>query len=403
MAPRASGVISAAFFTVFIAYAIRYGYGLLLPLMLPSLGINKTQAGMIYAAYFVAYTLFSPLMGYLADRWDARKIMAFFTAALGLGAGLMASAATVVQAVLFFTLAGIGHAACWAPVVALVQRWVPDRQRGSALAIATMGSGVGIAAWSLLLPLVVRHHGWQAGWISMGGFGLCVAVVNWLLVRNPPTWAGLSAASPAPGADRPQGAAYLRLLKAQRLWLIGLSYLLVGFTVLVPYTFLAAYATEELRMPYSSGARFITLMAVAGMAGKLVLGVLSDRLGRIPVMMVCGLLMGAGCCGVGNFAYIPAKFVSVALFGVGFGAVWPVYAAAAADYFDRSATGSVIGLWTVFLGLGSILSPVICGWSIDTSGSYRWAFNIGWISALISVMLLIPLCRKPGHSRAAST
>ena len=57
---RAIAVILAGFLTVSIAYAIRYGYGMLLPQMLPALGITKTQAGIIYSAYFVAYTLFFP-------------------------------------------------------------------------------------------------------------------------------------------------------------------------------------------------------------------------------------------------------------------------------------------------------------------------------------------------------
>jgi MFS family permease len=395
MTLRAYGIIVAAFFTVFIAYAIRYGYGLLLPRMLPALGITKTQAGVIYAAYFVAYTLFSPLLGFLSDRMDVRRILTAFTALLALGAFLMAYAVTVGQAALFFTLAGIGHAACWAPVVALVQRWVADRNRGSALAVATMGSGVGIAVWSLVLPAIVGRFSWRAGWISMGAFGLCVAGVNWLLVDNPPPSAGERLAIQERQIPlRTQGRMYLRLLQERHLWLIGLSYLLVGFTVLVPYTFLTAYATEELRMPFSAGARFITLMAVAGMVGKLGLGILSDRWGRLQVMILCGLLMGLGCWGIANIGLIPAKFFFVALFGFGFGAVWPVYAAAAPDFFAKSATGSVIGLWTVFLGLGSILSPVVCGWSIDASGTYQWAFDIGLISALFSALLLVPLFRS---------
>ena len=395
MTLRAYGILVAAFFTVFIAYAIRYGYGLLLPRMLPALGITKTQAGVIYAAYFVAYTVFSPLLGFLSDRFDVRRILTAFTTLLELGAFLMAYATTVGQAAFFFTLAGIGHAACWAPVVAMVQRWVADRNRGTALAIATMGSGVGIAAWSLLLPAVVEQFNWRAGWITLGVFGFFVAGLNWLLVDNPPSNATEGAAMPERQPPiKTQARMYLRLLQERHLWLIGCAYLLVGFTVLVPYTFLTAYATEELGMSFSAGARFITLMAVAGMAGKLGLGILSDRWGRIQVMILCGLLMGAGCWGVANVGLVATKYFFVVLFGLGFGAVWPVYAAAAPDFFAKSAAGSVIGLWTVFLGLGSILSPVVCGWSIDASGTYRWAFDIGLISALLSALLLMPLFRS---------
>jgi len=90
------------------------------------------------------------------------------------------------------------------------------------------------------------------------------------------------------------------------------------------------------------------------------------------------------------------------MIGLGFGAVWPVYAAAAIDSFPKSAAGTVIGLWTVFLGIGSILSPVICGWTIDFFGSYRWAFNIGFGAAIGPVLPLLPGLIQTGFARGGN-
>ena len=54
---RALAVLAACFCTVFISYAIRYGYGIFVPEMLPALSISKTGAGLIYSSYFIAYTV----------------------------------------------------------------------------------------------------------------------------------------------------------------------------------------------------------------------------------------------------------------------------------------------------------------------------------------------------------
>lgn len=175
MGPRAYGIIVAAFFTVSIAYSVRYGYGMLLPGMLAELQITKTEAGVISAAYFIAYTICSPILGLLSDRFDPRLILTLFTALLAIGTLLMSSVTTVFQASLVFALVGVGHAACWAPVVSLVQQWVSDKHRGTALAIATSGSGIGIVAWSLWLPMVVQSSSYRNGWIQMGVFALFVA------------------------------------------------------------------------------------------------------------------------------------------------------------------------------------------------------------------------------------
>jgi ACS family D-galactonate transporter-like MFS transporter len=399
MKMRGYAIIVAAFFTVSIAYGIRYGYGMLLPGMIESLEIGKTEAGIIYASYFVAYTLFSPLLGLLSDRYDSRLILTVFPALMAAGALLMSFAATAGQAAVFFSLAGIGHAACWAPVVSLVQLWVKDSYRGTALGFATMGSGVGIASWGMILPVVVERSSWQAGWYAMGIFGLFVALLNSVLVRNPPGENKEQIGGEKgrkKGKRERAGPSYMQILKRKQLWLIGFSYLLIGFIVLVPFTFLGVYGVEELHLTYRDATRLFSLLAVSGMVGKIIFGFLSDKWGRIQVMMLCGGLLGFGCLGIAGLSAFPLKICSVVMVGLGFGAVWPVYAAAAMDFFPRAVSGTVIGLWTVFLGIGSILSPVICGWTIDRSGSYFGPFMIGFIASIFSVLLLVPGLKQSG-------
>lgn len=392
MSKRAAAIIIAGFFTVFAAFAVRHCYGMLLPKMLPSLAISKTQAGVIYASYFIAYTVFSPVLGLLADRYDVRVILTSFVAILGIGAFLMSYSSSVINASLFFTLAGIGHSACWVPVAALVQRWVSDKRRGTALAVVDLGSAIGIIVWSAAIPPIVAIHSWRAGWMSLGIFAFLVAGMNFLLVRSYPV-EGSSSQHPIPGnlASEPTKVTYLRLLGDVKFWLIGLSYLFIGFSVLVPFTFLSTYAAQELAVSYEAATRLIAVIAIAGIVGKLVLVPLSDILGRIRIMMLCGALLASGSLGMAYFQGFFALSLFTAVFGLGYGAVWAMYAAAAPDYFSKKSTGSVIGLWTFCLGVGSILSPVTSGWTIDTTGTYTWAFILAMISALISLILLLPI------------
>src|SRR4030067_436324 len=106
MSQRALAVLAACLFTVLISYATRYGYGILLPEMLPALGITKTQAGVIYSSFFVAYTICSPLLGLLGDRYDNRLLITVLVALLGAGAFLMSFSASILPARLLFMLSG---------------------------------------------------------------------------------------------------------------------------------------------------------------------------------------------------------------------------------------------------------------------------------------------------------
>jgi MFS family permease len=51
-----------------------------------------------------------------------------------------------------------------------------------------------------------------------------------------------------------------------------------------------------------------------------------------------------------------------------------MYAAAGADFFPPGTTGSVLGFWTIFFGIGLILAPTLGGYIADMTGSFTWSF-----------------------------
>jgi len=392
MRPRLIGIIIAGFSTIFVAFAIRYSYGLLLPEMLSGLSISKTEAGIIYSSYFLTYTLFSPVLGLLVDRFDARTILTAFVVLLGMGAYLMSFSTTAIQASIFFALAGIGHSACWAPVVAVVLRWVSEKRRGIALSLVDLGSTASIAFWGIMIPLIIGPYDWRTVWEILGLSAFVAAGINFFLVKShPPFELELQGSEEEPTAQIQVKAAYIAIFRDKKFYLIGLSYLLISFSILIPLTFLTAYANQELMISYQSAAALVAVIGVAGAVGKLVLGHISDILGRIRVMMLCGVLTAAGGLGLA-FAH---EFIMLVLFtivfGIGYGTIWPVYAAAARDLFSKDYSGSIVGLWTVYHGIGSVLAPVFAGWTIDATHTYVWAFILTVISSTLSLLLLLPL------------
>lgn len=394
MDKRALAVLVACFCTIFTSYGIRYSYGVLLPEMLPSLAISKTEAGVIFASYFIAYTVFSPVLGLLADRYDVRVLLTLFSAMLGVGTFLMAYSSSLIESSLFFTLAGIGSAACWAPVMALAQRWTSDKRRGITLASIDVGSALGIVAGGSAVPLIVMAHSWRMGWVSLGALAFLLAGINFFLVRSHP---GEKSSLHHPRVGRhtgePVSVTYIRLMHDVRFWLIGLAYLLTGFSILIPLTFISTYAVQELAFPYEVAARLVTVIGVGAIVGKLVLGRLSDTVGRIRIMMLCAILIAVGSLGMAYSQGFLALTLCTVIFGVGYGTVWSMYAASASDYFSKESAGSIVGLWTFLLGIGSILSPIIAGWIADTTGTLAWSFLLAMVGAVVSLFLLLPVWR----------
>jgi len=390
MVKRNLAVIIASFCTVLIGFAVRTGYGVLLPEMLPSLRMSKAEAGLVYGSFFVAYTVFSPVLGLLADRINIRSLLTFFSVILGVGTLLMGYSSSLIEATFFFIVAGIGSSACWSPVVPLVQRWTSDQRRGMTLAFVDMGASVGVALASLIIPLIVVAYDWRMGWKGLGALALVVAGINYLLVRDCPTEktklhdCGLRGPLNE-GSSRISG----RILRDGKFLLIGTAYLLIGFSVLIPLTFISTYAVQELMFRYDVATRVITTIAVASIVGKLVLGHLSDSMGRIRAIIICQILIAMGNLGIVYFPKLLAINLSMAIFGFGHGALWPLYALCAPDYFSKTQAGLIVGLWTLFLGIGFILSPIISGWIADVTGTFIWSFVLAIVTATMSIFLLL--------------
>jgi OFA family oxalate/formate antiporter-like MFS transporter len=133
---------------------------------------------------------------------------------------------------------------------------------------------------------------------------------------------------------------------------------------------------------------------VGGIAGKLILGPVSDKWGRIKILVISNILIVGGNLAVAySRGWILTAFAFI--FGVGYGACWSLYAACASDFFSKQAAGSIIGLWTVYVGIGCMISPVIAGWIADTTGTLMWSFLIAMSGGIASLLLLLPMLKVP--------
>jgi MFS family permease len=385
-------ILIACFLTVFTAYAIRYGYGVLLPGMLDSLDISKAEAGVIYSSFFIAYTVSSPILGALGDRWNTRWLISLFVAILGLGALLMSYASSILAASLFFILAGIGSSACWAPVMTLAQRWTSQQNIGKTLAVIDIGSALGIIATGALIPLVVTAFDWRSGWLVLGIMGLIIAGLNFLVIRDRPPEAQNS--QEAKRSQQPSVKTTLAVLfRDTRFWLFGMAYLLTGFAILIPFTFLSTYATQEHNYSYQLAVNLLTVIGIGAIVSKLAFGSLSDKIGRLKVIILCCVFIACGSLGMvlGHIAWL---FIAAIVFSLGYGVVWAMYAAAASDYFSKESAGTTVGIWTVFLGIGSIVSPIVSGWIADSTSTLMWSFVLSAGAAVLSLLLLMPLWKR---------
>ena len=396
-------VLGASFITLFVNYSIRIGaYSVLLPKMIQDLGINMTQAGMIRAGYFLTYILFSPLMGWLMDRIGGRFVVSFFCLFLGVGTFLMGQASNLTTAIFYHGIVGIGAAAVWTPISALVQKWFGGNKRGLALGILSPSYALGFGLMGIILPAIVKNYSWRMGWTLLGISGLILIAINFLLLRDDPEklgllpWGETSGSIPSPPLH---GASfnYRDIIKKHTFWLIGGSYLFISVAVYIVSDLIVTYGVMELNIPYPVASTFISIMALTSIVGGFFLMTISDYIGRAKSLVMIHLLLALSIFFIifakGNILLL---MIGIGWFGFIYGPIFPMYAACARDYFPKEVAGTTIGLLTLFYGIGAMVGPIIGGHLIDLLGTFRWSFGIGALAALLAG-LLIGFLRRPGE------
>lgn len=400
-------ILAVSFVNLFVNYGIRLGYGVVLPEMIRTLGITRRQAGDIFNAYFLAYICFSLFAGNLTDRFGARKVIPLFGIVLGIGTLLMGNAANFWQASSFFALVGVGGAAMWTPIVALVQRWFAVKRRGMALGILSAGFGLGYASMGRLFPVIVAEWSWRYCWYFLGIAALVMVFVNLGLLRSKPEDKGLipwgtpvnqTLQNPASAGSPKGNARYSEILTTGRFWLLGISYLLVAGSLYIPTTFMVDYARHELGFPYGRASLLATIHGMGQIVGVLTIGMISDYIGRRATILLSNLCIAAAIAGIiasgGNQTWL---FVSVGVLGAFFGATFPMYGAAGGDYFRKEIMGTVIGALTIFYGSGAIVAHRLAGQIRDVTGSFTIPFTIA-ITASAMAAILMCFVRRPAQN-----
>jgi sugar phosphate permease len=396
-------ILAASYITIFTNVSIRLSYNILMPEMILSLRINKTQAGLIASSFSLAYTIFSPLLGYLIDRYSARKILILFCFILGVGTFLMGRAASLPEACLSYALVAIGSSAIWTPLFTLVQRWFGLRRRGMVVGILSSSFTVGYGIMGLILPPLVSRFDWRTCWFILSIPAFALMLINGLLIRAKPEelnfrpW-GEDDFSPSekqsPESQTP--SRYMDLLKSRNVWLVAISYFFISFTAYSFNLFVVTYGAMELKLSYAQAGKLASAIAFSGTLGTLLIPFLSDSWGRKRCLLLLDLSLSAAILLVivaGNSW--PSLMIAICIFGISYAAVWPMYAAAAADFFPKRATGSILGFWTIFYGLGFMVAGIVGGYIADLTGTFTWSFAVAAFAGSLGTFFLSKMKTVP--------
>src|SRR5512144_2726863 len=359
------------------AYMIYIAYAAALPVLQREWDMSATAAGGIASCFQVAYAI--SLMGCseIADRVGAQRVFLVGTLASAVMAALFAIfARDYWSGLVLYTLLALALGGTYTTGVLLVAENVPVARRGRAM-------GFFLAGHSLAFALVA------AGPIVGGGLA-------WWVVRDTP-----NVVTPRAGGERFAGA----VLRNRPAMLVIAGYTfhsweLLGMWAWTPAFLAACFVATGSTLDRGAGlgAYVTSLFHVTGMLASMLAGILADRLGRVPVMLMMASL-SAGCSLVFGWLLGTPVAVVVALGLVyGFAALGdsPIYSTAITEVVNPAFRGAALALRSLAgYGAGAI-APLLFGAILDWYGgrsaqAWGWAFvslGVAGLVAVASVLLL---------------
>jgi len=371
-----------------------------------------SQLQLAVAAMGLACALISPLIGTLADRLPARRLMACGLVGIGIFYVLVSFTTAAWQLIALYGLVVPLALNLSTSIVtnSLISRWFV-RRLGLALGISSFGLGMAGVLLPPLIASLLPEVGWRMIW---RGAGLVVALVLMplvlLIVRNRATereglhYLTSDGSAPAVhahghGGGGAGGMSWGAVLSRGNFWLLVFIFLPIMAINGGVGQNIAPYAASH-GLGLLAGGQLLSLLSFSNIVATLALGMMADRFGtRLPLAGLA-LLVAIGAAVLTFATDLPTIVVGCILVGFG-GGVFTLLAAALAAEFGAEGVGRAFGTAMFFIPLVG-LAPFTIAKVKENTGSYAGAF-LGMMALVLVAFVLSLLLRPPRGSGAAST
>jgi predicted MFS family arabinose efflux permease len=263
--------------------------------------------------------------------------------------------------------------------------------------IALSGIGFGTLLFSPAANHLIFIYDWCTSY-SILGLTLLVVILfaAQFLRRDPERMGQLPYGHYEPPKDLFQGEKKMYFLKEAlfkwQFWTVFGMFFCFGFCFSAVIVHIAPHATDMGKSTYIA-AGLISSIGIASVAGKILLGVLSDKTGNKTIYMICFSMMATS-----TLCLTPAKetwllYLFALVFGLAYGGNATSQSPLVATLFGLQSHGIILGTVNNGFTIGATLGPVVSGSLFDLFRDYRAAFlfiSFVAISGLVLTLFLRP-------------
>lgn len=366
-----------SFALIFTAYAAA------IPLLKPDWGMSAGQAGMIQSAWHFGYLFSLVAVGFLADRYGAKRVFLVSSIASSISAMVFALfAESFVSGVILYGLTGLFSGGSYTPGLTLIAERFQSGNRGRAmgfyLAAASAGYALALVLTGALTPLI----GWRGAFIVNAAGPVLGTLLALYALRGTPNVVHPRSAEHA--AEKPVGVILANKPAMLVTWAYTFhSWEMLGMKAWMP-AFLsaaAAYSTGSSATASASlGAGLAAIAYIGSMGGSVTGGWLSDRMGRTWTMMVLATISACCSLALGWLIGLPLWLLVAICAFYSFTAVGDssVFSTAVTELVPPRHIGAAYSVRSV-LGFGAgAIAPWVFGLVLDAAGAAEASPVVTW-------------------------
>ncbi|MBX5468015.1 MAG: MFS transporter [Firmicutes bacterium] len=371
----------------------RLGIAYLMPKIVPQFHFALWQVGIIISGLSMTWAISSYVGGYFADRVGRKKVMvpaflltSVFTMLTGLAGGFW-------SLLLIRELTGLGDGVGWQAGESIISDNLPYRYWGIAQTIFSGGyTLVGAGVGAFVMTRLAEAWSWQGAFVVIGIYGLVVGLIL-LFVLDPKR----ERVRPEQMTAREHLQGYVEMFRQGKFWL-ATAIQMLGVAWLTGFSgFAALFLTKVQHVSLVQVGSLLSVWGLVGFGGMLLLGWVSDRIGRRPVLAGAGLINGVLLLLLSHTVMpLGALFVLLAISGICGYSVIPISAATVLNELvnprDKAKAMGVANGTSVIIG--TFVFPIVEGFVASAGGLPSAIALVGVI-----FLLIFPLALILGESR----
>ena len=351
----------------------------LLPFIRDDFALDYTQAGWVVSAFTLSYGISQLPGGWLADRIGPRILITIGISGVALSGLLVGLSSTYIMIVLFLVLLGVTGGGYHPASAPLISASVEPNRRGRALGLHQIGGTASHFLAPLIAVAIAAAWGWRGSFIGLAIPTIAFGIVFYRLLGRRGYTNKAERGIPIHTETLPTPGHLRRLVSFLILSIAGQVLI---FSVI---SFIPLFMVDHFGVGEEAAAAFLALIYSAGLWAGPLGGYLSDRFGRVPMLLVASAIAGPFLYLLNLVSYGWGIFAVLLTIGMTMYIRMPVSEAYIVSQTSERKRSTILGIYYFgSRGGPGVITPVV-GYFIDQVGFYPTFTIMG--AALVAVTL----------------